>query len=180
MRQIENTYFEWLLSHIYDGLYPESISYYKLLSYLHSREFTFLIDRDHNRAVDGVYLRYRFMQEENISQNSITDNFLVSPCSVLEMMTALALRCEETIMDDPHYGNRTKTWFWGMIVSLGLGDQYDDNFDYDKVSKIITKFLNREYAANGKGGLFTTRHRNQDMREVEIWYQLQYYLDELI
>lgn len=179
MRQVEDEYFEWLLSLIYYGLYPESVSYYRLLLYLYSREFTYLIERDQNRAVDGVYLRYRFMQEKDISQNSV-DEFLDYPCSVLEMMTALALRCEETIMDDPQYGNRTKTWFWGMVVSLGLGDQYDENFDYDKVDKVITKFLERKYSANGKGGLFTTRHRNQDMRDVEIWYQLQYYLDELI
>ena len=33
-------------------------------------------------------------------------------CSVLEMMIALAIRCEEHIMDDPDVGNRTGQWFW--------------------------------------------------------------------
>lgn len=43
------------------------------------------------------------------------------PCSVLEMIIALAIRLEEHIMDDPDIGNRTGQWFWDMIVSLGLG-----------------------------------------------------------
>ena len=37
------------------------------------------------------------------------------------MMIALAIRCEEHIMDDPDAGDRTGQWFWSMLVSLGLG-----------------------------------------------------------
>lgn len=61
---------------------------------------------------------------------------------MLEMMIALAIRCEETIMDDPRYGNRTKQWFWNMMKSLGLSYMNDDCFDRDKFHEIRINFQN--------------------------------------
>ena len=57
---IRNEYFEWLVSIIAQNRYDNDISYGKLLSYLHSIEFTYSIPRDSNREADGEELRYRF------------------------------------------------------------------------------------------------------------------------
>ncbi len=102
------------------------------------------------------------------------------PCSVLEMMIALAIRLEEHIMDDPEVGNRTGQWFWNMIVNLGLGSMNDSRFNKLYVQNIIHKFLEREYQPNGKGGLFTIEDCRYDLREIEIWYQACWYLDNII
>jgi hypothetical protein len=106
-------------------------------------------------------------------------NALDGPCSVLEMMIALAIRCEETIMDDPDIGDRTRQWFWGMIINLGLGGMTDANFDPDFVDDSVLRFLNRDYEPDGRGGLFTIRNCHRDLRDVEIWYQLCWYLDSI-
>jgi hypothetical protein len=95
------------------------------------------------------------------------------------MMVALASECEET-MDDPNVGDRTGQWFWGMIVNLGLGSMADYNFDYDYVDGVIQRFLNREYEPNGRGGLFTIRNCTEDLRTVEIWSQLCWYLGTIM
>lgn len=108
-----------------------------------------------------------------------TQDCLDGPCSILEMMIALAIRCEETIMDDTSRGDRTSQWFWEMIVSLGLGSMSDDRFAPDIVDDILDRFLNREYEPNGKGGLFTIKNCEYDLRDVEIWYQLCWYLDSI-
>ena len=42
---------------------------------------------------------------------------------------------------------------------------------------VIKRFLDRDYEPNGKGGLFTIKNCRQDLRKVEIWYQLCWYLD---
>ena len=105
----------------------------------------------------------------------------VVPCSVLEMMLALSIRCEEHIMDDPEIGNRTGEWFWIMIVNLGLGSMDDTRYDEEYVDDILDKFLNREYDADGTGGLFPVRnprYAQYDLRNVDIWYQLNWYLQE--
>ena len=170
----ENSYTTWLYGIVCRDLFSKSISYDLLLSYLSHREFTVIIPKDINRAKDGVDLRLRYQLETGI----YTDDD--SPCSMLEMMIALAIRCEETIMDDPAYGDRTPQWFWTMIRNLGLHTMTDDRFDEDYVSMVIDRFLNREYAPNGEGGLFKINNCDYDLRDVEIWYQLCWYLDRFV
>ena len=134
---------------------------------------------DGNRAEDGIDLRYRFGREYSYPDAMIASYLDDRPCSILEMMTALAIRCEEHIMDDPDIGNRTGQWFWSMLVNLGLGSMYDAKFDRYRVDRILERLLDREYGRNGKGGLFTVNN-GRDMRTTEIWYQMNYYLSEVI
>jgi hypothetical protein len=95
------------------------------------------------------------------------------------MMIALSIRLEEDFMDDPLYGNRTGQWFWQMVVNLGLGSMTDERFDRRYVRERIDIFLNREYKPDGEGGLFILRDCKYDLRDVEIWYQLNWYLDHI-
>lgn len=175
---INNQYFKWMYNLVCEGRHSEKLSYKKLLLRLHNTEFTFTIPYDSNRAEDGVDLRRRFalLQEDENLPYAIMD-IIDGPCSVLEMILALAIRCEENIMDDPKYGDRTRQWFWGMITSLGLGGMYDRLFDRRTVDDIVAKFLNRDYAPDGAGGLFTIKRCNVDLRTVEIWYQLLWYMN---
>lgn len=144
---------------------------------LHSTEFRYSISRDENRAEDGIDLRRRFAYDYDVIDDA--DEYLTEPCSVLEMMLALAIRCEENIMDDPSIGDRTTQWFWQMVVNLGLGSMTDDNFDKKFVKSIIKRFLDRNYDPDGKGGLFRLRNCMYDLRDVEIWAQLCWYLDSI-
>lgn len=180
MTDISEEYFTWMCNHVWDGGYSKKVSYRDLLRYLNDVEFTYILPMDGNRFDDGIGLRYHFGYECGIDSVVIANVIDIRPCSVLEMMIALAIRCEESIMVDPDIGNRTGQWFWGMIVSLGLGSMTDDRFDKDYVDEVMDIFLNREYKPNGEGGLFTVHDHKKDMRDVEIWYQMCYYLSEII
>lgn len=175
--RIKDEYFEWLFNLICGKRFSKSISYRKLLTYLHSIEFTYSIPNDANRAEDGIDLRYRYSVECGSKEDV---GYLDGPCSILEMMIALAIRCEESIMDDPDIGDRTGQWFWGMVTNLGLGYMTDDRFDRAAAVDIVYTFLNREYEPDGKGGLFRIRQCPYDLREIEIWYQLCWYLDSIV
>lgn len=177
-KDVVNRYFEWLCRLIGVNMtrWEKNISFRELLITLHDIEFTYIIPRDANRAAGGVDLRWRFALDQGF--NDIPE-CLNGPCSVLEMMIALALRCEENIMDDAKIGNRTGQWFWGMITNLGLGAMMDSRFDEEYVHYAINRFLNREYEPNGRGGLFTVRHCDRDLRDVEIWIQMLWYLDNI-
>ena len=173
--RVNDEYFEWLCELVDSSRFSKSVSYRKLLMHLHNIEFTWFIPYDDNRADDGIQLRRRF----GLSRDDMSLPRCISgPCSVLEMMAALAIRCE-TIMDDTQFGDRTGQWFWGMIRNLGLGSMNDSRFDRDYVDNAIARFLNREYEPDGKGGLFTVKHCTQDMRTVEIWCQLSWYLGSI-
>ena len=177
--EINNEYFEWMFHIVCNGRYDRDISYRKLLMRLHSTEFRCRLKEDENRVCDGIELRRRFSLESGFESDYLSSYLGENHCSVLEMILALAIRCEETIMDNPEKGNRTGQWFWGMIVSLGLGSMTDINYDADYVRDILKTFLNRDYEPNGKGGLFTIRNCNADLRRVNIWRQLCWYLDSI-
>lgn len=181
IRDINLDYFDWLCEIVCGERYSSQISYTKLLMYLHDTEFRYVHPMDENRAAQGINLRYRFaLTRVPIEETSGIMKALDAPCSILEMMIALAIECEETIMDNPSFGNRTSQWFWGMIASLGLGGMYNDRFDRAIADEIIDRFLNREYKPDGRGGLFTVKGYSRDMRDMEIWWQALAYLNGII
>jgi hypothetical protein len=176
--ELIDQYFDWMYQLVVDDRYSNK-SYRKLFVRLYDTEFTYTIPMDGNRAEDGIDLRYRFGREQLYSDAMVASCLDDRPCSILEMMIALAIRCEEHIMDDPDAGDRTGQWFWSMLVSLGLGSMDDRKFDRYFVDQTLERFLERGYGRNGEGGLFTVDN-GRDMRNTEIWYQMNYYLREII
>ena len=175
--RINDEYFDWLCEVVDSKRFSKHVSYRKLLMHLHNIEFTWFIPYDDNRADDGIMLRRKYALAQH---NEELSDYISGPCSVLEMMAALAIRCEESIMDDTLFGNRTGQWFWGMIRNLGLSPMNDSNFDAEFVDDVIARFLNREYEPDGKGGLFTIKNCDHDLRTVEIWRQLSWYLGSIM
>ena len=175
--RINNDYFEWLCELIDSSRFSKQVAYDKLLVHLHNIEFTWCMSMDENRADDGIQLRRRYSLYNG---DVALSDYITGPCSVFEMMVALAIRCEESIMDDTQMGDRAGQWFWGMVHSLGLSPMIDSNFDRRFVDDVIARFMNREYKPNGEGGLFTIRHCSDDLRTVEIWWQLSWYLDSIM
>lgn len=175
--RINDEYFDWLCEVVDSKRFSKHVSYRKLLMHLHNIEFTWFIPYDDNRADDGIMLRRKYALAHHDEELS---DYISGPCSVLEMMAALAIRCEESIMDDTLFGNRTGQWFWGMIHNLGLSPMNDSNFDAEFVDDVIARFLNREYEPDGKGGLFTIKNCDHDLRTVEIWRQLSWYLGSIM
>lgn len=191
--ELNTQYFEWmyklvtgerLRGRVYINTIPRTSniksSYEKLLTYLNDIPFRYSLQRDDNRESDGIDLRYRFGYELSYPDSLIGNLLDDHPCSVLEMMVALALRCEEDIMNDPSKGDRTKLWFWEMISNMGLGEMSDWNFDREYVRDCVNRMLDREYDPDGTGGLFIIKKKKRDLRTVEIWYQACWYLNELL
>lgn len=167
-------YFEFLCSIVSDDDFDPS-QYKTLMSRLHQEEFTWIIPEDANRAADGYDLRLEFWEMIGKTRlDSKLEN--TAPCTVLEMMVALARRCEIEIMEDLDVGRRVGRWFKLMLRSLGLKHERDDYYDEGYVNYIISSFLQREYEPNGDGGLFLINNPEVDMRAIEIWYQMHTYL----
>ncbi len=167
---IREDYFRWLVDLLQDDYLRDN--YQKLLWKLFTTEFTWIVDYDSNRAKDGLYLRYLFSR-------IIDEDFdMEIGCTLLEMMIALARRCDDDIMYDAELGDRSGYWFWVMLENLGL--DLDDDFGYNEysVNRIIDILLNRKYRRNGHGGLFPCDENETDFRKMDIWWQLNSYLNE--
>ena len=81
-------------------------------------------------------------------------------------------------MEDADAGNRTGQWFWNMVVSLGLAAMDDNRFHQSRAEFVIERFHRRDYQPNGAGSLFTLQNPKDDMRTLDIWYQMMAYLNE--
>lgn len=140
--------------------------YKNLLHTLESMEFLYTILNDENRAGDGLALRTLFLYAPDAKSK---------PCSVLEMLIALAIRLAYEVND----GQNESLYFWLLIENLGLISQTDEAFNESKIRIHVTRFLGRTYHPNGSGGgLFPLKNPRGDLRKIEIWYQMQAYIAE--
>lgn len=170
--QLENKYFEWLCNKVMNSKYAPRVSMRKLLQQLHMMEFSYMSAMDYNRAIDGTELRYYFDPEFS--------NMDISPCSVLEMLIALSEKCE-CIAGDPNEGDRTAHWFWMMIDNMELLSMTDRKYNSQYVEKRVMVMMNRTYDPNGSnGGLFHVYSTAYDLRKVDLWYQMCWYLDTIM
>lgn len=169
---VNEKYCHKLMSLIYDER-SSMYSYNHLFNDLYSCDFICFdsIPGDFNRIEEGLKLRHDLGFEDSLYNK---------PCSVLELLIALAIRIEQEIMYNPEKGDRTSQWFWEMIVNLGLGSQHDLNYAPAYVNSCIEKFIRREYDADGRnGGIFIVNNPRRDLRDVEIWYQAMWWLAEI-
>lgn len=168
--QLWSEYGIWLVNHV--RLHkPE---YSRLMDQLHNTPFTYILDRDVNRASDGIALREEFYREKD-DDIGIYDHR--DDCSVLEMLVALACRIDDEYIGDPSL-SRPDLIFWEMVCNLGL-DVYDDrHFDSTDVEYIIDRWLDRDFLPDGAGSIFPISNPRKDQREIEIWSQMNEYLTE--
>lgn len=162
------SYYHWLLDTVAN---KTSKKYQNLLADLYANEFEILIDRDSNRVIDGVNLRFQYADE--YSYMDILD-ILEAPCSILEMIVALALRFKNAVLNGYDYS--ASDIFWDMIRNMGL-DAYDDrNYDPDAVQDAIDILIDREYGYDGSGGgMFIIDDPRNDLRDTELWFQINWY-----
>ena len=162
-------YQEWLLDRV---MTPERMDYRLVLNTLFNE--TFYWDErfnDENRSVDGIDLRIDFADDTYTLDNPD------KPCSVLEMMIALACRIEYGIMGEPG-DDHPERWFWEMFDNIGLNKFTDDAFNKNDVLELIHGWMDRRYDRNGRPGFFPLKHAEEDQKKVEIWTQMGTYLNE--
>lgn len=148
--------------------------YSKILKLLDSIPFYALLEMDNNRIQDAYNLRIEYCKQFPMMDYT---EFLSRPCSILEVMVALAIRCE-TIMTNSEE-DRTGLWLKYMLQSLGLDNMVDMVYDPVEANNVIRKFLQRTYEPNGRGGLFYIPSVGTDLRQIDIWYQAMWYLSAL-
>lgn len=172
-------YLDWLTDFVWKNSFGGPV-YHRFFSFLFSAPFIPTCEMDGARVLDAEDLRYKFGDDCHVSYKTIQEDLDSNPnnCSMLEMMIALARRMEEHIMSDNSFGDRTGQWFWSMISSLGFHDIDDLHFDSNSAMHIVENFNSKWYAPNGAGGLFTVQNPSVDMRQYDIWYQMQIWINE--
>ena len=172
---IDEVYFTWLTDRVdFDFGRSNGKTYVDLMGQLHSKEFVWVVPNDDNRLEDAMELRHQFLNETGIT-NSGQLLMGVPPLSVLEVILGLSLRCA---FND---GGTPPSWAWRLIENLDLHNMSDPltRRKQEQIDDILENLIWRNYEPDGTGGLFPLTHPNNDQREVEIWYQMNAYIDEL-
>ena len=170
-------YYAWMTEKAFPDINKRN-SYSKLLDALLHYDFQFDIPMDENRFYDGISLRYRFGSEVGFEPEDIRRYIDDCPCTMLELMVSLSIKMEEQ-MSNPEKGDRTSVWFYEMLYSLGLLSLTDDHYIDTEFLISMEKFKHHDQDLFGHGGLFTLRHPFPNIRETEIWIQMQTYIREL-
>lgn len=168
------TYLDWLKRQVE---YFDGPTHNKLLDHLYSLSYIPLIDRDVNRETDGISLRDEYFIE-GVDEGCIID----TPCSFLEFLIGLARRMNYIYarIDE----DRTRDCFWMMIDNLGI-NYYDElmahiNYTqaFNNISEAVETVNDRTYECDGVRGLFPLQYPRENQRNVEVWYQMQQFLNE--
>lgn len=164
-------YFNWLYLQIEPTANSNPARTHSLLAeQMFKTEFYWSVPNDDNRVEDARALRVEFMD-----QYAADDAWMNESVSVLEVLIALARRVAFEAGGEPD------EWFWKMVSNLGLWQYTDESYtDWiaEKVDVALQIFMDRDYDVDGEGGLFPLQHNNLDQREIELWYQMSYYLLE--
>lgn len=177
----KESYIQWLYS-IVGGKDRKFDHFWRVIRRLHMREFFYIVPNDVNRLEDGRALRYEFIDEYQYNPDDVV-NYFDCPCTFLEMMVAFSRRIDSDVMWDPEVGDRSAFWFWKMLENAGVSlrtfsDEYFDEHSIVELNDIVDRVLQRHYDKFGNGSLFPLSYQKRNYQRIELWYQMQLWLDE--
>lgn len=173
---IVSSYVDWLI----DRIEARERGYLKLIHKLWLTPFEWFILGDDNRCEDGKALRALFGMETG-TFNPYEEEPLEFECTMLEMIFAISFRIND--LSDLYTVTSEVEWFWEILNNLELLYYSDDEWDVRDgdivVGNILETVNNRTYMMDGLGGLFPLDNVDKDWSKVEIWYQMQAYIQML-
>ena len=162
-------YFDWLI----DLVNADDIL--RLCEIMDGLDFTWTIPLDENIMYHAFDLREMYSDETGRDSG----RQMVS-CSLFEAIVGLAFRCDIDVMYEPRIGHRYSVWFHFFLENLFDGHlrTAEEEASEEEIIDICVRFMNRDYDADGYGGMFPIRKDKRDQRRVHLWLQMNMWLVE--
>lgn len=173
--ELKEAYLRWLEPQLKDEHGP-SKSFWELLNLMFETPFGWLstVPMDENRAVDGTDLRveYSYIHRPRPSANQLD---MLGVCSFLEVLIALSRKMAFVA------GGNAPGWSWQLLGNLEMQRLSDPltPLKARKAHEIMDRVIERTYGEDGVGGFFPLAWPEEDQRKVELWYQLNSFIEEL-
>jgi hypothetical protein len=167
MNKTDRKYFEWLVSQI-DIPVGNPNTYNDLFAKMHGQEFFWTVPNDDNRVGDGAALRDEFLNGRS--------HYFGYGVSILEVLIALSRRLEFIA------AGKASDWAWQLLENLRLNKASDPltGKKADNADDILYALVWRTYSRDGQGGFFPLVSAKEDQRKVEVWYQMNAYVIEIV
>ena len=171
-QQLTEDYLRWLEPQLQDGYSDLDKRYWDLLCLMFETEFIPILDRDKNRVADGHDIRVEFARKERLQPNRLDH---IGPISFLEVLIALSRRMAF------NGGGNAPGWAWHFLNNLELHRMSDPLTPAKRrrAMEIMDTVIGRTYFPDGRGGFFPLLQPDDDQTRVELWYQMNFYIEEL-
>jgi hypothetical protein len=168
----KEAYFWWLAGQVKQDRRADQ-PYQELLRQMHKKEFIWIVGNDENRMIDGTDLRMEFLNIKGNRLELTREHF--GPCSVLEVMLGLSRRLAFSV------GGNAEAWAYKLLENLRLTDMTDPLPPryVSSIDNVLERLIWRTYNPDGFGGFFPLNHPREDQTQIEIWYQMAAYVNEL-
>lgn len=160
------TYFQWLCDEvgIYGYFQEESIG-----SVLFRIQYTYRFVLDENRAIAGTNLRQEFTDIYGAPEDEVK----TGPCSVFEMLVALARDFASNA------DISVKQAYSDMMFNVGLIPvSIMDTKDEDDIFRTVDQWLEGRVNERGDGTPFPLNFYDGDARHLDLWSQMNIYIHE--
>lgn len=172
--ELKAAYLRWLEPQLKDKTDSDK-SFWDLLNLMFETSFGWLdnVPMDENRAVDGTDLRVDFAH--SIGRNPATMKDEWGPCTFAEVLIGLSRRMAFVA------GGSAPGWAWQLLQNLEMHRLSDPLTPARtrRAQEIMDRVIQRTYNEDGTGGFFPLAWPQEDQRSVELWYQLNSYVEEL-
>lgn len=167
---LREDYLHWLEPQLRDD--NDDKSYWGLINLMLDTEFTWSVNMDDNRLVDGLDVRVEFARETHRRLKAMDS---LGPCSFLEVLIGLSRRLAFAA------GGQAPGWAWQLLSNLELHRLSDPLTPpkQRKAQEIMRMAMERTYSPDGTGGFFPLAWPDEDQTQVELWYQMNAYIEEL-
>lgn len=171
-QDLREDYLRWLEPQLSDEAGSHGKTYWGLLNFMFDTPFTWIVPMDDNRRVDGLDLRVEFAREVHI-RPSIMDR--LGPGSFLEVLIGLSRHLAFTA------GGEAPGWSWELLTNLELHRLPDPltRPKQRKAKEIMCIAMERTYSPDGTGGFFPLAWPDGDQTQIELWYQMNAFIEEL-
>lgn len=172
--ELREDYLRWLEPQLGGEYNTEGKTYWGLIHLMFDTPFFFVesIPLDENRLQDGLELRVYFANENRLTPRTMQR---LGPGSFLEVLIGLSRRLAFAA------GGDAPGWAWELLSNLELNRLTDPLTParQRKAQEIMHVAMAREYLPDGTGGFFPLAWPDGDQTQVEIWYQMNAFVEEL-
>lgn len=170
--ELKQDYLLWLESQLRDEHGNHGKTYWGLVNLMFDTPFTWTVPMDDNREMDGLDLRVEFANENRLRPNTLRN---LGPCSFLEVLIGLSRLLAFTA------GGQAPGWSWQLLNNLDLHRLSDPltRAKERKAREIMLATMERKYSPDGTGGFFPLAWPDEDQTTIELWYQLNAFVEEL-
>jgi len=171
IHEVRGEYLTWLEDQLRDEYSPTG-EYWGLVNLMFDKEFTWSVPHDDNRIADALQLRNEYSDEKHVRRAQMRR---LGPCSFLEVLIGLSRRLAFTA------GGKAPGWAWVLLTNLELDKMIDplSPRKINKINDIMDTVIQRTYSPDGQGGFFPLAYPDDDQTRIELWYQLNSFVEEL-